>query len=94
VPVVPKPAYLTQVQEPTYHGLLTRIAGDADSPYGPCSENSCNWTQVVRQNYSKIQPWNSNSVLLAIDNNDAGPGYGPSRLLSDGSHYGVVQNSN
>ena len=88
---VTKPGYLIPTREATYFGTLARIAGDVGSAYVPCSAPPCRWALQVRQTYSKIQPWNSNGTLLAIDNNDAkGMKFGPSHLLLDGAHYTVL----
>jgi hypothetical protein len=87
-PPTAKPNYLTPMQEPTFLGTLTRIAGDEGTAYAPCSSPSCRWALQVRQTYSKIQPWNSTGTLLAIDNNSAkSMGFGPSHMLLDGSDY-------
>src|SRR5262245_30675537 len=90
-PIAIQPDYLNPTLEPTYRGRLTRIAGDAGTPYSPCSAPSCRWALQVRPTYSKVQPWNSTGSLLAIDNNNAqSMGYGPSHLLLDGSTYRVL----
>src|SRR5262245_31751589 len=90
-PLAAQPPYMDPTQEPTYGGRLLRIAGDEGTAYSPCSAPSCRWALQVRPTYSKVQPWNANGSLLAIDNNNAqGLGFGPSHMLLDGSTYHVL----
>jgi hypothetical protein len=86
MPTIARPLYTTAMLEPTFGTVLTRVTGDPGQPIGKLGST---WGTVSRQEYSKIQPWNSTMTLIAIDNSGVGldpvyldgegyqPAYGP-----------------
>jgi len=83
VPIIPQPEYTHAILEPTFGTILTRIAGDAGTLIPVLGSP---WGEVVRHDYSKVQPWNSTQTLLSLDND----GTGVSPVLLDGQGYQPV----
>ena len=84
--VAPKPAYLSPVLDPTFLTTVTRIANNPSlsmSWAGPPS-GSGTWGSDARQHYQKDQPWNSDSSIIALQNQSGGS---PNVVYLDGTTY-------
>jgi hypothetical protein len=76
-----EPAPLTSVPVPGLGTSIVRITGvpgDSTSPVPGV------WGSDARHKYSRVQPWNSDGTLLAIENREGGS---PSPLILDGDTY-------
>src|SRR3989454_5905118 len=80
-PLVPRPAYLTQLTPLPLNLPVTRIAADPTLPL-TTSSGPGTWGTIARHHYSKDQPWNSDGTLLVLQNNGS-----PSKLYLDGQTY-------
>ena len=84
MPVIPQPDYLRALLDPTFGTAVTRISGDAGTSMGALGSQ---WGPIVKNVYSKVQPWNSNQTLIELDN--SGPGLDP--VFVDGQTYQPVR---
>ena len=80
-PLVPRPAYLSQITALPLHLPVIRIAADPLFPL-TTSTGPGTWGTIARHHYSKDQPWNSDGTLIALQNSSA-----PSKLYLDGQTY-------
>src|SRR3989442_15931076 len=85
-PLVPRPAYLTELTPLPLNLPVTRIAADPTLPLTTSSgPGTCG--PIARHHYSKDQPWDSDGTLLALQDNASPPslyfyGLAPPPLLA------------
>jgi hypothetical protein len=82
VPEVPKPSYLSPVEDPTFHTDVTRVVGDSGTGFAFEDGTTGTWGEDARHHYSDDQPWNANSSLIIVQNAGS-PGY----VVLDGDTY-------
>jgi hypothetical protein len=79
IPEIAKPSYLIPITDPTFHTLITRIAGDA----GERLDIGGVWPPEARHHYSKDQPWSIDGKFIALDTSKG--------LILDGNTYKPVK---
>ncbi len=90
IPQIPMPAYLTPFTYPTFGTTVTRIGGVTNNSFSWPAFNAAHpagsgtWGSDARHHYSKDEPWNSDSSLIAIQNSGS-----PSVVYLDGANYTV-----
>jgi hypothetical protein len=76
-----RPAHLAPVAIPEFGTRIVRITGDPGDSTSPVRGT---WGRDARHKYSRVQPWNSDGTLIAIENREGGS---PSPLILDGDTF-------